>query len=381
MRIENLSAGYHRKIIVHGVSLEVKKGEIISLIGPNGGGKSTLLKTIMGERQSLSGAVYIGEDDIRSISLKELSTRLSIVNTDRVKPEHMSAMDVVMSGRLPYSDGFGLFSEKDRSAGREAADLMKLDKFKDKPFMDLSDGQKQRTLIARAICQEPEYLVMDEPTSYLDIRYRLELMDVIRGLSGKGVTVIMSLHELELALMISDRVLMINYEGEVSCNRPAEVLESGVLQGLYGMTDEMYLSVKRQLEAGSAENGAAQARDMGQADGQTRMAQQDAVQMVSESQENTKAQDSACGRKHCSYFLNKECEYYPCHDLAEDKFSCLFCYCPLYDMEDCGETYFISEKGVKNCKDCTFPHDRDNYGLVIKKLKEKMYGKTDGRNV
>ncbi len=350
MRINDLSAGYHKKIIVKDVSLEVNKGEIISLIGPNGGGKSTLLKTILGELKPLDGAVFIGEEDIRSISLKELSTKMSIVNTDRVKPEHMSAMDVVMSGRLPYSDGFGLFSERDREAGLEAVALMKMEKFKDKPFMDLSDGQKQRTLIARAICQEPEYLVMDEPTSYLDIRHRLDLMDVIRGLSEKGVTVVMSLHELELALMISDRVLMINSEGEVSCNRPDEVLRSGVLQTLYGMSDEMYKGVKRQLEAG-----------------------REFVPGHVPTHEN--------GRKHCSYFLNMECEYYPCHDLSEEKFSCLFCYCPLYDMEDCGGTYFISDKGTKNCKDCTFPHDRDNYGLVIKKLKEKMYGKTDGGQV
>lgn len=347
MRIEKLSAGYHKKIIVKNVSLEVSRGEIISLIGPNGGGKSTLLKTILGELKPLDGAAYIGEEDIKNISLKELSKKMSIVNTDRVKPEHMSAMDVVMSGRLPYSDGFGLFSDKDREAAFEAAALMKIEGFSDKPFTDLSDGQKQRTLIARAICQEPEYLVMDEPTSYLDIRHRLELMDVIRGLSDKGVTVIMSLHELELALMISDRVLMINDKGVVSCKEPGEVLESGVLQSLYGMDDEMYKAVKRQLEAG---------------------------------RQRSKSREHA-ERKHCTYFLNKECEYYPCHNLGKEKFSCLFCYCPLYDMEDCGGTYFISEKGTKNCKDCTFPHDRDNYGLVIKKLKEKMYGKTNGREI
>ena len=363
MRIEDLSAGYHKKIIVKGVSLEVRRGEIISLIGPNGGGKSTLLKSIFGELKPIEGAVFVEDQDIRSISLKELSKKMSIVNTDRVKPEHMSAMDVVMSGRLPYSDGFGLYSDSDRKAAAEAVSLMKIEKFAQKPFMDLSDGQKQRTLIARAICQDPEYLIMDEPTSYLDIRHRLELMDVIRGLSDKGVTVIMSLHELELALMISDRVLMIDSEGQVSCERPEVVLESGILQGLYGMTEEMDRAVKRQLEAGREENG--KVSEKVPLPGQT----------------DPQVQESDCGRKHCSYFLNRECEYYPCHDLSEEKFSCLFCYCPLYDMEDCGGTYFISDKGTKNCKDCTFPHERDNYGLVIKKLKEKMYGKTDGRQV
>ncbi len=270
---------------------------------------------------------------------------------------------MVMSGRLPYSDGFGLLSDGDRQEAARAVRLMKIEKFADKPFMDLSDGQKQRTLIARAICQGPDYLIMDEPTSYLDIRHRLELMEVIRELSAGGVTVIMSLHELELALMISDRVLMIDSEGHSSCQKPEVILESGVLQDLYGMTQEMYRSVKRQLEAGREENFKA------------------CEKTFSPGNVHLKAKEPDCGRKHCSYFLNKDCEYYPCHDLSEEKFSCLFCYCPLYDMDDCGGTYSISEKGTKNCKDCTFPHERDNYGLVIKKLKEKMYGKTDGRQI
>ncbi len=333
MRIEDLSAGYGKKAVIRDIGLEIEKGEIISLIGPNGGGKSTLLKTIYGELKPLSGSVFIGRENVLDIPLKELSKKMSIVNTDRVKPEHMSAMDVLLSGRLPYSDGLGMFSDADRQAALDAAGLMKVTDLAEKPFMDLSDGQKQRILIARAICQDPEYLIMDEPTSYLDIRYRYELMDVLRCLKDKGVTVIMSLHELELALMISDRVLLIDSSGEVSCRSPKEVIESKVLKTLYDMTDDMYLKVSRQLEV---------------------------------PEDNT--------RKHCSFFVNRQCEYYPCHDVPEDKFSCLFCYCPLYGMEDCGGSYCISDKGIKNCKDCGFPHDRDNYPQVIKKLKENMYG-------
>ncbi len=338
MRIENLSAGYGKKAVIRDISLEIKKGEIISLIGPNGGGKSTLLKTIIAELKPLKGAVFIERDDVRDIPIKELSRSMSIVNTDRVKPEHMSGMDVVLSGRLPYSDGLGRFSDADRQAASDSADLMHVTDLAEKPFMDLSDGQKQRILIARAICQEPEYLIMDEPTSYLDIRYRYELMDVLRNLKEKGVTVIMSLHELELALMISDRLLLVDSSGGVSCKSPEEVMESKVLKTLYDMTDDMYHKVLGQLNA---------------------------------PEDHT--------RKHCSYFVNRKCEYYPCHDVPEDKFSCLFCYCPLYGVDDCGGNYRYSEKGIKNCKDCSFPHDSDNYPQVIKKLKENMYGEAKHR--
>ncbi|WP_035784668.1 ABC transporter ATP-binding protein [Butyrivibrio sp. MC2021] len=247
MKISELKAGYHKKIVVNGVTLETRKGEIISLIGPNGGGKSTLLRSISGELKPIGGAVYLEEQEIKNISLKKLSKKMAIVNTDRVKPEHMSAFDVVLSGRLPYSDGFGFFKDNDYAAAKKACELMSITELMDTPFLAMSDGQKQRTLIARAICQEPEYLIMDEPTSYLDIKHRLELMEVIKGLSEQGVTIIMSLHELELALEISDRCLLVKEDGNTLCQKPSEIIKSGVIQPLYGLSDAMYEKVKKQL--------------------------------------------------------------------------------------------------------------------------------------
>ena len=247
MNIKDLNAGYHEKIVVNGVSLEINKGDIISLIGPNGGGKSTLLKTISGELKPLGGTVLLGNDNINRIPLRELAKKMSIVGTQRVNPEHMSAFDVVLSGRLPYSDGFGLFKDSDREAAGRAAHLMNLEEFLHNDFSSLSDGQKQRTLIARAICQEPEVLVMDEPTSYLDIRHRFELMDVVKELSGEGITIIMSLHELELALSVSDRLILVGSDGKAVCASPETVLKDGLLQDLFGLTDEMFEKVKRQL--------------------------------------------------------------------------------------------------------------------------------------
>ncbi|MDC7294527.1 ABC transporter ATP-binding protein [Butyrivibrio sp. DSM 10294] len=247
MRIKDLRAGYHKKTVLTGVNLQVEKGEIISLIGPNGGGKSTLLRSISGELRAMGGAVLLEDQEIGKIPLKELARRMAIVNTDRVKPEHMSAYDVVLSGRLPYSDGFGLFGKEDHQAAKEACELMAIGDISDRAFLAMSDGQKQRTLIARAICQDPEYLVMDEPTSYLDIRHRLELMEVIKGLSARGVTIIMSLHELELALEISARCLLVKDDGTTLCMTPKEIVDSGVIQPLYGLSLDMYRKVRKQL--------------------------------------------------------------------------------------------------------------------------------------
>ena len=347
MKIESLKAGYHKNIIVKDLTLEVQNGEIISLIGPNGGGKSTLLKSISGQIKLLGGAVFIGQQDIKHISLKELSRKMSIVTTERIKPSHMTCRDVVLAGRLPYSDSFGMFGEDDFTSADRAMELMKIDKLKDKPYEALSDGQKQRALIARAICQDPLYLIMDEPTSYLDIKHKMELMEVVKKLSCEGVSIIMSLHEPQLALQISDRVLTVDEEGNVHCMEPKAVLKSDLIKELYDLSDEMYSAVKRQLQGSVGDDDS-----------------------FAKTEKKTERKV-----RHSSYFLNKECEYYPCHDLPEESFSCMFCYCPLYDMEDCGGEYTITDKGVKNCRNCIFPHKRENYGAVIKKLKEKMYGK------
>ena len=240
MKIEDLSAGYRGKAVVPGVNLEIKKGEIISFIGPNGAGKSTLLKTLYRELTPIAGAVFIDGADASKMPLKELAKKLSIVTTDRIKPEHMTCREVVMAGRLPYTDGFGVLGKEDRQAAEDAIALMKIEGFADKQFNNLSDGQKQRTLIARAIAQSPEYLVMDEPTSYLDIRYRMELMEVLEGLAKKGVTIVMSIHELELAVSVSDRLLLVYDGGKTLCKTPLEVMGEGLIKDLFSLTDEMY---------------------------------------------------------------------------------------------------------------------------------------------
>ena len=240
MKLESLSAGYRGKVIVPKVSLDIKKGEIISFIGPNGAGKSTLLKTLYRELSPVSGAVYVDGGDVAKMPLKELARKMSIVTTDRIKPEHMTCREIVMAGRLPYTDGFGVLGKEDRDAAEEAIVLMKIEGFANKQFNNLSDGQKQRTLIARAIAQDPEYLVMDEPTSYLDIRYRMELMEVLEGLAKKGVTIVMSIHELELAVSVSDRLLLVYEDGKTLCKTPSEVMEEGLIKDLFSLTDEMY---------------------------------------------------------------------------------------------------------------------------------------------
>ena len=134
MRIEHAGVGYRKKAVLKDINLDVKKGEVISLIGPNGGGKSTLLKSIRGELGLVEGCVYLGKDDIKSLSLTDLAKKMSIVTTDRIKPELMTCRDIVSAGRLPFTDCFGFGSDKDFAAVDRAIELMKIEKIADKLF-------------------------------------------------------------------------------------------------------------------------------------------------------------------------------------------------------------------------------------------------------
>ena len=331
MKLDKVVAGYHKKIVVRDVNLEVGSGEIIGIIGPNGGGKSTLLRSINGSLSLIGGSVFLEDLDVSKASAKEISKKMSVVTTERVKPILMTCRDVVSAGRIPFTDGFGTLREEDNAQIDRAMELMKIKELSDTAYSDNSDGQKQRTLIARAIAQTPEYLVMDEPTSYMDIRHRYELMETLEKLSAEGITIVASLHELELALMYCDRLLLVYDDGHVLVKTPEEVLSENLLKELFDLRDDMYEKVLRSVRGERTEGGT-------------------------------------------SFFVNRACKSFPCHDVPEDEFNCMFCYCPLYDHADCGGEYTYSDKGIKNCKNCSFPHFRDNYPKVIKKLKEKMYG-------
>ena len=247
MKLEKVSAGYGQRVVVRDASIDIQKGEIICLIGPNGGGKSTLLKSINGTLGIKGGNIFLGKRDLSQLSAKEIAKELSIVITERIRPQLMTCKDIVMSGRLPFSGGFGRYGREDEEIAHRSMETMKVDKLADTSYESLSDGQKQRTLIARAICQSPRVLVMDEPTSYMDIKHRLELMEVVRQMAASEVTVIMSLHEIELALGVADRLLLVYDDGHVLVKTPAEVIENSMIQELYGLDDAMYQKIEGTL--------------------------------------------------------------------------------------------------------------------------------------
>ena len=178
LQTDALSVGYNGKTLISKVALSVQRGRIVTLIGPNGSGKSTILKTIIGQLPSISGSVFLDGADMRSRSRGDVARRMAILMTARMDPELMTCRDVVSTGRYPYTGHLGVLRPEDKAIVEQSLRETDALDFADRPFQSISDGQRQRVLLARALCQQPELIVLDEPTSFLDIRYKLELLSI-----------------------------------------------------------------------------------------------------------------------------------------------------------------------------------------------------------
>lgn len=204
---QGLSVGYDGKAVVKDIELHIDRGQILSLVGPNGSGKTTLLRSMIGQLSLVAGVIMLDGEGLTSIDPKELSRKMAVVLTSPLRTEMMSVEEVVETGRYPYTGNFGRLSEKDHEIVNQVMKDIHIEEWKDKDFTKISDGQKQRVLLARALVQQPDILILDEPTSYLDIKHKVELLSILKKLAREdNLTVIMSLHEVEFACTISDKV-------------------------------------------------------------------------------------------------------------------------------------------------------------------------------
>lgn len=236
LRCEDVTAGYVREPVVREANIEVRAGQIVTLIGPNGAGKSTLLKTVVGSLGQQGGTVYLVGKSLEELSVLEQARVRSVLLTERPRIELLTCCDVVRLGRQPHTGRFGALSEIDEKAVRRAMELLRVEGLAEQQFMRLSDGQRQRVMLARALCQEPRLLVLDEPTSYLDIRYQIELFDVLRSIVAEGeLGIVMTLHELTLARQVSDWVACIKDGAVVAQGTPKEMFTSAVIDDLYDL--------------------------------------------------------------------------------------------------------------------------------------------------
>jgi iron complex transport system ATP-binding protein len=232
LRTRDLTVGYRtrttRRAVLEHVNLDVDAGELVCLLGPNGIGKSTLLRTIARMQPALWGSVELGGADLRSVSHAELSRRLGVVLTERVAVEALTVRQIVGLGRYPHSGWLGGLTDRDRAAIEWAIDAVGARHLSERDFSRLSDGERQRVMIARALAQEPVLLVLDEPTAFLDVPSRVELMGLLRQLTReRPLAVVVSTHDLELALRTADVIWLVMPGGELVTGAPEDVVLSG----------------------------------------------------------------------------------------------------------------------------------------------------------
>ncbi len=251
---EKMSVGYDGKPLIEAVEIALQKGEILTLLGPNGAGKSTILKSIARQLSLIAGTVRLDGEDMKSFTGTELSKKMAVVMTSRLRADLMTCEDVVATGRYPYTGRFGVLRKEDHAAVENAMELVQVAEIGDSLFDRISDGQRQRVMLARAICQEPEILILDEPTSYLDVRHKLEFLSILQKLCReRQLTVILSLHELELAEKISDRILCVNGRTVDRIGTPEEVMTDGYITQLYGIRMGSYDEESSDMELAAPE--------------------------------------------------------------------------------------------------------------------------------
>lgn len=233
---EGLTVGYNNKPLISDISVGVSRGEILTLIGPNGAGKSTILKSAARQLKPLGGVVYLDGKELSDISRKQLAKEMAVLFTDRIKPEYTTVREMVAAGRYPYTGFFGKLTQEDKRITEQSLESVRALELADRDFNELSDGQRQRVLLARALCQQPEIIILDEPTSFLDIRHKLELLNTLRRLvRERNIAVILSLHELELAQRVSDRIVCVGNSGINRTGTPEEIFKDGFISEFYGL--------------------------------------------------------------------------------------------------------------------------------------------------
>lgn len=241
LELRGLDVGHGERALVRDVCLAVRPGTVVALIGPNGSGKTTILRTVAGQLRSLGGVVELYGRDLADVPATERARAMSVMLTGRPQTELLTCRDVVEAGRYPFTGRLGVLGEKDEGAVGAAMDATGVTALAERDFSHVSDGQRQRVLLARALCQEPRVLLLDEPTSYLDVRSQLDVLQLLRREAReRGIAVVASLHEIDLAQKAADHVICVK-DGRVMCQgSPDEVLTAERVAELYDLAPGAY---------------------------------------------------------------------------------------------------------------------------------------------
>lgn len=237
---EKLSVGYGDQVIVKNVDLVVEPNTITSLVGPNGCGKSTLLKAFARILPPQSGAVLLNDKPINSLPTRQVAQKIALLPQGPIAPEGLTVKELVAQGRFPHQSLFRQWSKQDTEAVERAIELTDLTQFIDRPVHSLSGGQRQRCWLAMVLAQDTPILLLDEPTTFLDLKVQVDLMDLLtRIVKEEQRTILMVLHELNLAAAFTDRIVMMNNGEIVSQGSAQQVMRPEALKSVFGLHSDI----------------------------------------------------------------------------------------------------------------------------------------------
>lgn len=251
LELKNLATGYmtkrEKKVVTEGINAELNRGELVCLIGPNGAGKSTLMRTISGTQKPLRGEVFLNGTNIYGIPPRDLAKKLSLVLTERVNAGMLSAYEVVALGRYPHTNWSGKLSQSDHRIIEEAIEMAGATELAERSLSELSDGERQKIMVARAFAQEPEVMILDEVTAFLDLPRRVEIMKLLRNMANQsGKCILLSTHDMDLALRSSDRIWLLPKGERLQIGSPEDLILDGNFERAFSSE-----GVSFDLESGS----------------------------------------------------------------------------------------------------------------------------------
>lgn len=238
LHAQNLNIGYkqakQQTIIAQNLNCEIFEGEMLCLLGPNGSGKSTFIRTIAGLQPALGGSISIHNKQIDGKNAAQLAKNMSVVLTDSISMPNTSVWDIVSYGRHPHTNWLGILSESDSKIISNAIEKVGLSELKNRNLNTLSDGEKQRAMIAKALAQDTDFIMLDEPTAHLDLPNRIAIMKLLRDLAhSTRKSILLSTHELDLALQVADRIWLMQKNAPMLCGTPEDLVLQGSFQKVF----------------------------------------------------------------------------------------------------------------------------------------------------
>lgn len=234
LRAEGIAFAYGPNRVLDGASVEARPGQVLAMLGPNGAGKSTLLRVMAGLLEPSTGAVMLGEKRLADFSRRELAQRIALVPQDAPTDVGFTALEVVLMGRAPHLGGWGVEGDADRALAHAALQELEVDGLANRPFGQLSGGERRRVLLARARCQQAPVVLLDEPTAHLDLGHQAHALQRARTWAGEGATIIAVLHDPNLARTYADAVALVTPGGRVEHGPVEALLTRERLSALYG---------------------------------------------------------------------------------------------------------------------------------------------------